>query len=298
MKRLMKILSLTQEELLEYTEKVLSLNGYEDILACDEFVFGLGEIPIMLVAHLDTVHKDLPEIFYDRKKGVLWSPQGIGGDDRCGVYAICQLIERYKPYVLFTTDEETGALGADKFTSLMPKELLNEVKFIIEIDRRGRNQAVFYDCGNKEFQNYILSFGLDKQYGSFSDICTISPKFDIASVNFSAGYYSEHTKQEYIVVADLCHTIAVVERILNDHENVGKFDYQEVEYTPPLYNNLYGNYDWFGEKSSYKSKSSYRTDDEDMLFDFEELTEEEWLEIYGYEKPKTYNELYRKMWNI
>ena len=46
------------------------------MLVTDQYIFAKGNIPIMLVAHLDTVHKTpVKELFYDKKKDVLWSPE-------------------------------------------------------------------------------------------------------------------------------------------------------------------------------------------------------------------------------
>ena len=104
-----EILRMKQEELLKALNKYLNRVGYcNKILCTDKYLFAKGDINIMLVAHLDTVHKDVPTVYYDKEKKVLWSPDGIGGDDRCGVYAILEILKEYKPYILFTTDEEKG----------------------------------------------------------------------------------------------------------------------------------------------------------------------------------------------
>ena len=52
----------------------------------DKFVLVKGDASIMLVAHLDTVHKNpVKYICKSKNNNILMSPQGIGGDDRCGV---------------------------------------------------------------------------------------------------------------------------------------------------------------------------------------------------------------------
>ena len=66
---------------------------YTNITHTKDYLYAEGDIPIALVAHMDTVFTKLPtEIYYDRKKNVIWSPQGLGADDRAGVFAICQII--------------------------------------------------------------------------------------------------------------------------------------------------------------------------------------------------------------
>lgn len=268
------ILQLDQSELKNYCEEKLKALGYTDIRSNEGYTLALGTIPIVLVAHLDTVHKERPEtILYDSEQKMLWSPQGIGGDDRCGVYAILKICEKLKPCVLFTTDEEMGGQGARKFVQNIE---LKNVKFMIEIDRRGNNQAVFYSCGNKEFQEYILNFGFDSHYGSFSDISVLSPAYDIASVNLSAGYYNEHTKQEYICMSHLYNTINKVIEILED-ENSKAYDYQQVKY---IYNTSYVDTCYSREDSEWFLRSDWAT-----------LSNEQWKKYYGYEKPKTFEEV-------
>ena len=52
----------------------------------DNFILVRGTAPVMLVAHLDTVHTEpVKQICASKDGNILMSPQGIGGDDRCGV---------------------------------------------------------------------------------------------------------------------------------------------------------------------------------------------------------------------
>ena len=279
--KLIDILQKTQEQLLDYTVCRLEERGYaRKITKTKDYVFAQGNIPVLLVAHLDTVHKQLPEVYYDREKEVLWSPQGIGGDDRCGVYAILKICEHCNPYVLFTTDEEIGSKGAEKFVKEIDEKTMKKINFMIEIDRRGYNEAVFYDCGNEDFKNMILSYGFEEEFGSFSDISVLSPAFDIASVNLSAGYFNEHTTNEIIRIDYLMHTLYNIEKILLSKDVNTKYDFQEEfnSYYSYLYGDNYG-------KNGY---SSLRTLIED---DWENVSDDEWFDYYGEEKPKTKEEL-------
>ena len=105
----------TQEELRKYVLDVLK-NKYTQVVATKEYVCAVGDIPIALVAHLDTVfEKPVKDLYYDTRKNVLWSPEGLGADDRAGVYAILHILRNtpLRPSVIFTTDEELGGLGAE-----------------------------------------------------------------------------------------------------------------------------------------------------------------------------------------
>ena len=218
------ILKMSQNELLDYTYLQLKKRKYKNIIYNSNYIYAEGNIPIMLIAHLDTVYNSPPiNILYDPKFKVAWSPEGIGGDDRCGVFAILNIIKEYKPHILFTTEEEKGGIGASYAGYELP---CPNVNFLIELDRKGRNEAVFYDCGNKDFQEYITNFGYEKDLGTFSDISIISPLWDIASVNLSIGYYNEHCKNEYICINHLNESIGKIKNILEDNNQI-YYDYQD-----------------------------------------------------------------------
>lgn len=112
-KRFEKILRKTQKELKAYLMNYLASNKYEP-QSGEGWLYAQGTFPVLLCAHMDTVHKEIPkDLVY--KDNILTSPQGVGGDDRCGVYTILKLIEKVKCSVLFLEDEESGCVGAQKF---------------------------------------------------------------------------------------------------------------------------------------------------------------------------------------
>ena len=170
------------------------------------------------------------------------SPQGIGGDDRCGVYALANAYEisEKKPWLLFTCDEEIGCIGARAFSDeyekgQLPTEL-SDVKLIIEIDRRGSKDAVYYDCGNEAFEDYISSKGFKTEIGSFSDISIIAPMIGVAAVNLSSGYYNAHTLHEYINRRQIDSTMQKVIEIISD---ATKPDFPRFEYIESLWQDEY-----------------------------------------------------------
>ena len=161
------------------------------------------------------------------------SPQGIGGDDRCGVFALVKVyrLSKIKPWLLFCCDEEVGGLGANKFSLAhqhhqLPIELDN-LKFLIEIDRKGKNDAVYYSCANPDFEAYISGKGFKTAQGSFSDISVIAPELGIAAVNLSSGYHHAHTLHEYINRTELDNTICKVVDIISDAPQLPRFEYVE-----------------------------------------------------------------------
>lgn len=240
MEKLAHLLKLTQEELKTFLYKYLKEKNMLTIFD-DGYIYVEGNIPILLVAHMDTVFDEPPKnLYYDRKNDKIFSREGgIGGDDRCGVYAIMKILEQFRPHVLFTEDEEIGGVGAEKTVEKLPKP---NVKYIIEFDRRGSNDCVFYDCGNDEFMHYVESFGFVTEYGTFSDISVLGSAWDIGAVNLSSGYYNEHTKNEYIKFKELEHNINRVKSMLKKHKKAPYFDYQEIKYTPQGHSIFYDNW--------------------------------------------------------
>lgn len=192
------------------------------------FMFAQGRIPVCLVAHIDTVHKTPPrDVFYDQKKRVMWSPDGLGADDRAGVWAILRILGKgYRPSVLFTDLEESGCIGAaEAAKKVCPVGL----KYVVEIDRRGFQDAVFYEEANAKFKRYVESFGFKEEFGSYTDICELMDAWGVACVNVSAGYYNEHTGSEHLYLDDLMMTIERVMNMLSDSPNAPAFEHVEDE---------------------------------------------------------------------
>ena len=208
-----KICKMSQKDLKKYVVGQLK-KANKNVISEDGFVFADGDFPVLLVAHLDTVHEELPtSILYDVQKNTVSSPSGIGGDDRCGVYMILKIIKKYNCSVLFCEDEEKGLIGATKFTkAAFAKDL--DFNYIIEFDRKGKNDAVFYNCDNDEFEDFITAEYFEKSYGSFSDISAVAPFIGRAAVNLSCGYYNAHTSEEYTIFSQLKHCLRFVKTII------------------------------------------------------------------------------------
>lgn len=218
---LQKIIRIPTQAHLHKTLTKFLQKHYKTVIQRPEYIMAEGDIPIALVAHMDTVHKRKPlQIFYDQEETVMWSPQGLGADDRAGIFAIVDIIQRgFRPHIIFTTDEEVGGLGAHQLIQSFPDCPFAQLKFIIELDRANHNDCVFYECANETFIDYIEHFGFAEDIGSFTDISVIAPNWKVAAVNLSIGYYNEHSLGEYLVVSELEETIEKVIKILEDKES-------------------------------------------------------------------------------
>lgn len=230
--KLHTILRHTQESLMDAL-----VNKFPDAIYQEgDYLLVPGDIPIMLVAHVDTVHKEpVRDICTSRGGEILMSPQGIGGDDRCGVYALLKLAEcdsTHHPWLLFCCEEEVGGLGSDGFAmdyqnGYLPLEL-GDLKMIIELDRKGNNDAVYYDCGNTDLEDYFTFLGWKTEFGSFTDICNIAPVLGVAAVNLSVGYYNQHTEGEYICLSDLTNTIQRVKQIVLNIDTLPRYEWVDA----------------------------------------------------------------------
>lgn len=260
------ICKLGKEELKVVLEQELKNRGYS-VVNEDGFLYAEGTYPVMLIAHMDTVHHDKCTIVCTSEDGkYIMSPQGIGGDDRCGIYMILKTIDEINCSVVFTEDEEVGCIGASKFaaTKYKPKNL----NYIIEYDRKGKDDAVFYDCDNPEFTAFVTDpeIGFKEEHGSCSDISRIAPALGVAAVNISSGYYNQHTCHEYVNVAQMENNIVRGKKlILKPCEK--PFEYIEKKWTytytkgvSSRYNGYgygYGGYydDWYDEYYGVNGKN-------------------------------------------
>lgn len=205
MKSFEAICYMTQKQVKEYMKSYLASKQY-DVVCEDGFLYAKGDVPVMLVAHMDTVHKEQPNMIA-RCDGKISSPQGIGGDDRCGVYIIANIVRTLHCSVLLCEDEEIGGIGANKFVkSKYSKDL--GINYMIELDRRGSNDAVFYSCDNADFIDFVTdNTGYKQASGSFSDISILMPATKLCGVNLSSGYYKEHTTDEYVMYDEMMATM-------------------------------------------------------------------------------------------
>ena len=221
--------------------KYLKNKGYKNIVSNNMFVIAEGNLPICLCAHMDTVFTKSPTTFYyDNSAQVLWSPQGLGADDRAGNFAIIQLLERgYRPHIILTDLEEKGGVGAETLIKFYPDCPFEDCRAIIQLDRQGKNDAVYYDCDNKDFEKLITSYGFKTQWGTFTDISIIAPQWKIAAVNLSVGYYDEHRPIETLNMKQLFDTIAKVGYILNDCKEWMSYAYIPFDYSQFMFNDTH-----------------------------------------------------------
>lgn len=218
--------------MVEFLVKYLTRNGYEHYLdkmgniyvtkQTDEVEF----FPCV-VAHTDTVHHidtiNVKEESLPNQQGVLklslkayndkGNPTGIGGDDKCGVYACLELLKELPNLkVAFFVSEETGCHGSRN----ADPNFFDNVGYAIQFDAPGNHMVTEYSMGVrmfddkgefKEMCNEVLTETFDgrHQFQShpYTDVYALKESFDFSCINFSIGYYRYHTPNEYVVVEDV-----------------------------------------------------------------------------------------------
>lgn len=250
-----------EEEMQKYYDKANIQNG-------DGYLYIKGNTPIILTAHMDVVHPTPVKDWYVQKspngKHMIASPQGIAGDDRCGIWEILYVLRNteYRPSIIFCEDEEVGEIGATKFCYADGKEVdLDEIGmnnyFVIEIDRRHSHDLVYYDLNSRLFEDFCAkATGWKTATGSCSDISTLCPELGIAGVNMSAGYYDEHHLWHYVIFEEMRESAqAVIKLIKAGVENGKTFEYKEFPrstWSTKGYSNYGG---WYGRE--YESPYGY-----------------------------------------
>ena len=225
----------------------------------ERFVYIKGELPIVLVAHSDTVADgniynnpmQSHEVIYDTEFNMVHTggKNILGADDRAGCAAIWILYHSMivKPSLLIVDGEECGCIGSNFLMQECPEiaDSLNSNHFMIEIDRRGASDFKCYNVGTDSFRNYVAQQTgyTEPERSSFTDITVLCR--DICGVNLSCGYYSEHSVDEYLIVDEWLHTIDVVTKWLLP-DNISRFelvkDYDSLAISE-IYNRYHNDFD-------------------------------------------------------
>jgi di/tripeptidase len=235
--------------MVEFLEKWLTDNNFEYYLDDMNNIYVTKQTDEVeyfpcVVAHTDTVHNidtiNVKEETLPNEQGILkpslkayndsGKPTGIGGDDKCGVFACLELLKELPNLkAAFFVSEETGCHGSKKAD---PKFFSN-VGYCIQFDAPENNMISEYLMGRNMFDRDSEFFNVggrlitehfpsDTKYHKhpYTDIFMINSLFEISCFNISIGYYRYHTPQEYVVVDDTYFGI-----------KVGKLMIYEIGYT-------------------------------------------------------------------
>jgi len=224
-----------EEEALGRLEEIVCQHGYaQPEVAKGKYLYAPGSTPLLLVAHADTVFgngRTKIEILRgeDDMGAYLTSPQGLGADDRAGIIGILHMLAHtaHRPSLLITLGEERGCIGAQAFAERHGSALAgSELRYAVELDRRGDMQAVFYLNNQvREFTRFVTGYGFRHEIGSSSDITRLQ-EYGLCAVNRSVGYYGEHRTTERWYPRHLDNTLAALSRMLADAPVARRFRFE------------------------------------------------------------------------
>jgi di/tripeptidase len=196
-----------------------------------------------VISHTDTVHNidtiNISEEMLPNAQGEVklsykayndqGNPTGIGGDDKCGVFACLTLLQEL-PNVkaAFFVSEETGCHGSLKAN----EEFFKNVGYGIQFDAPENWMItekcfgqVLFDRDSEFFEscNKVLTEGMSNNMEymvhPYTDVYALRGKFNFSCINFSIGYYDYHTRNEYVVVEDVFNGIDMGKKMIESLGN-------------------------------------------------------------------------------
>lgn len=191
-----------------------------------------------VVSHTDTVHDldsiNIKEEMLPNADGELklslkayddfGNPTGIGGDDKCGIFACLELLKEMPNLkAAFFVSEETGCHGS----RAADEKFFSNVGYCIQFDAPGNSMVSEFCMGvqlfNKQSEffkgvNEVLTenFKGRNKYQShpYTDVYALKTKFNFSCINFAIGYYQYHTRYEYVVVEDVYNGIETGKKMI------------------------------------------------------------------------------------
>jgi putative aminopeptidase FrvX len=169
------------------------------------------------------------------------NPTGIGGDDKCGIYACLELLKELPNLkAAFFVSEETGCHGSRK----ADKIFFTNVGYAIQFDAPGNWMVSEFCMGVQLFDrdtefftscDEVLTEGFEKrqkyQSHPYTDVYALKQLFDFSCINFAIGYYNYHTPNEYVVIEDVYSGIEIGKKMIE------KLGYTKHSFTPKPKNN-------------------------------------------------------------
>lgn len=156
-------------------------------------------------SHLDTIHQNNKvrdiRIYNDE----LFCVGGeCGGDDRCGVAVMIQMIELSIPGLyVFTFNEERGMVGMDNIIDLLlPSYDTYNYTAVICIDRMNDNNIILHNADVKMIRVHDC-YPYFPAHGSVTDGFNLADELQLPAINLSCGYYAPHTVNDYVILPEL-----------------------------------------------------------------------------------------------
>jgi tripeptide aminopeptidase len=217
------------------------VDTYLNVYATKGVLENEGDFYPLVISHTDTVHNlDTINIREEQlpnaQKQVKLSlkaynneglPTGIGGDDKCGVFACLKLLKELPILkAAFFVSEETGCHGSKNSYEPFFENVGYGIQFdapenwMISENCSGqvlfdRDSVFFHKC------NSVLTEGMDPNKMEYmrhpyTDVYAITKKYGFQTINFSIGYYRYHTPNEYVVVEDVLNGVEMGRNMISE----------------------------------------------------------------------------------
>ena len=194
-----------------------------------------------VISHTDTVHHidtiNVKDMMLKNAQGELKPalkafndnerPTGIGGDDKCGVFACLTLLKEL-PYLkaAFFVSEETGCHGSK---AADPKFFEN-VGYGIQFDAPENwmitekcfgqilfdRDTEFFEKIDKVLTEGMITEQMQYMVHPYTDVYALRSKFDFSCINFSIGYYDYHSPEEYVIIEDVFNGIEMGRKMIEE----------------------------------------------------------------------------------
>lgn len=207
----------------------------------------------VVVAHLDQVQNDHSRDFQALEAGDIIigysqksrSQQGLGADDKNGVWVALKCLLRYDNIkIALFVGEEIGCVGSNA----ADMKFFNDARFVLQCDRRGAHDLIttagWTDLCSADFVHAIQPelFGYKEENGMLTDVLTLKENgLSVSCVNISCGYYEPHTNVEFTNIPDLLNCLDFVEHIIETCVDVYPHEYA---YSSKYYDRYYKDYEW------------------------------------------------------
>jgi hypothetical protein len=208
-----------------------------------------------LCAHTDVVQQVRRRNDLGIKKQILFNKQkntGLGADDRAGIYVLLKtMISNPDDFIFCFFDlEESAGQGSQSFGG---ECIQNHTSLWVGFDRNGDSDIATYNYDNKDLIKSIdnnLFPGYESAMGSFTDVATLAQNTQIACINFSVGFYKEHTSGETLSLVGLNKVFSVIPilRTITDKKEVNMVGSYLDPHDYP--HSLYGRYSYGAKRAT------------------------------------------------
>ena len=190
---------------------------------------GIAESYPCVAAHLDEIHSPCQretlvagDVIYTVDR--LWNRVGCGADDKNGLWITINLLhsEPALKAALFVQEERMGNIAGCRGARACDLSFFNDVKFVLECDRRGCSDVVCSGkgdtllCGQDFISQSLLSkYGYEMVKGGKTDVVELKMRgLQIPVCNISCGYYDAHKNSEYTLFPELQNSLSFVRDVL------------------------------------------------------------------------------------